>query len=135
MAAFLLTASKEAIGDWPETCLARQMARRNPAEALDWASRLPGNRGLDAGGEAYAEWRSSQPEAATQWLSGLPADDARREPFFKSVIRALAYNPQASEQLTALTPEERATARSVIESMTTLPEDRRARLLAGLTPH
>ncbi len=134
MAAFLLTASNEAIPEWTDANLARQMARRNPAEALDWAGRLPGNRALAAGGEAYAEWRSSQPEAATQWLNGLPADDARREPFFQSAIRLLAYDPQAPEQLAAMTPEERAVARSVIESMTSLPEDRRARLLAGLTP-
>jgi hypothetical protein len=134
MAAFLLTVDKAAIGDWPETCLARQMAQRNPSEALDWASRLPGSRALEAGGEAYAEWRSSQPEAATQWLDGLPADDVRRERFFQSAIRQLAYNPQAPEQLAAMTPQEQSAARGVIEGMTSLPEDRRARLLAGLTP-
>ncbi len=135
MADFLLTVSNEAIPDWTDRNLARQMARRNPAEALDWASRLPGNRGLDAGGEAYAEWRSSQPETATQWLNGLPADDARREPFFQSAIRLLAYNPQAPEQLATMTNQERAAARTVIEGMTSLPDDRRTRLLAELTPH
>jgi len=132
MASFLLTVSNEAVGDWPEKCLARQMARRNPTEALDWANRLPENRGLAAGGEAYAEWRSSQPEAATKWLNALSSDDARREPFFQSAIRQLAYNPQASEQLAAMTAEERAAARTVIGNMTTLPEDRRSRLLASL---
>jgi hypothetical protein len=134
MADFLLTVDTEVIGDWPDSCLARQMARRNPAAALDWAGQLPGNRGLAAGGEAYAEWRSSQPEAATQWLNALPADDPRREPFFRSAIRLLAYNPQASEQLAAMTDQERIAARSVIENMTSLPEDRRTRLLGGLTP-
>lgn len=130
MANFLLTMTNEAIGTWPETCLAQQMARRNPAEALDWAGRLPGNRALAAGSEAYAEWRSSQPEAATQWLNSLPADDPRREPFFQSAIRLLAYNPQASEQLAALTAPEQAAARAVIENMTSLPAERRERLLA-----
>ncbi len=133
MAAFLLTVSNEALPDWTDSNLARQMARRNPAEALDWASRLPTNRGLAAGGEAYAEWRSSQPEAATQWLLDLPADDARREPFFRSAIRLLAYNPGAPEQLATLTTKERTAARSVIEGMTSLAEDQRARLLAALT--
>jgi hypothetical protein len=133
MADFLLTTTNTMIGNWPDTCLARQMARRNSAEALDWASRLPGNRGISAGGEAYAEWRSSQPEAAIQWLNGLPADDPRREPFFDSAIRVLAYNPQAPEQLAAMNAQERAAARAVIESMTSLPADRRARLLGGLT--
>ena len=133
MADFLLTMTNQALGDWPETCLARQMARRNPAEALAWAGRLPGNRALASGGEAYAEWRSSQPEAATQWLNALPADDPRREPFFRSAIRQLAYNPQAPEQLAAMSAQERAAARTAIEGMSSLPADRRARLLSGLT--
>jgi hypothetical protein len=133
MADFLLAITNAAIGSWPDTCLARQMARRNPAAALDWAGRLPSNRGLPAGSEAYAEWRSSQPEAATQWLNSLPADDPRREPFFQTAIQQLAYNPQASEQLAAMTPQERTVARNVIVNMSSLPEDRRTRLLAGLT--
>jgi hypothetical protein len=133
MADFLFTMTNEAIGTWPETCLARQMARRNPTEALDWAAGLPGNRAVAAGGEAYAEWRSSQPEAATQWLNSLPSDDPRREPFFESAIATLAHNPQAAEQLAAMNPQDRTAARTVIEKMTSLDPDRRARLLAGLS--
>ncbi len=133
MADFLLGITNQAIGTWPYTCLGRQMARRNPAAALDWAVRLPDSLAKAAGSEAYAEWRSSQPEAATQWLNGLLADDPRREPFFQSAIRELAYNPQALEQLAAMAPQERAAARAVIENMTSLPADRRSRLLAGLT--
>jgi hypothetical protein len=132
MADFLLSVTNQALGTWPETCLARQMARRNPTEALDWAGQLPGNRALVAGGEAYAEWRNSQPDVATQWLKDLPADDPRREPFFQSAIRVLAYNPQAAEQLAGMSAPEQAAARAVIENMTSLPADRRARLLAGL---
>ena len=133
MADFLLTMTNAAIGTWPETCLARQMATRNPAEALDWAGRLPGNRAVASGGEAYAVWRSAQPEAATQWLNALPPDDPRRQPFFESAIRLLAYNPQAPDQLAAMTQQERAIARTVIEGMTSLDAERRTRLLAGLT--
>ena len=43
----------------------------------------------------------------------------------------LAWDPQAAEQLAALTVSERAVARSVIETMP-LSEDRRASLLAVL---
>ena len=133
MADFLLTMTNSAAVDsWSDTCLARQMARKNPATALDWAARLPESRGVSAGAQAYAEWRSAQPEAATQWLNGLPSDDQRREPFFQSAIRQLVYNPQASEQLAALAPPERTAARAVIENMTSLPADRRTCLLAGL---
>lgn len=134
MADFILSLTNQPLGDdWPEKCLARQMARRNPTAALEWAARLPSARALTAGGEAYAEWRSSQPEAATRWLNALAPGDPRREPFFQSAIRELAYNPQAPEQLAALTPQEQAAARSVIEGMTSLPAERRARLLAGLS--
>jgi hypothetical protein len=134
MANFLLTLSNEAIPEWTETILARQMATRNPAAALDWASRLPATRAQAAGGEAYATWWSSQRDAATQWLSDLPADDSRRQPFFEASLRQLAYDPRASEQFAAMTADERTAARSVIEKMS-LPEDRRATLLSALTSH
>ena len=52
---------------------------------------------------------------------------------FESAIRLLAYNPQAPDQLAALTQQERAIARTVIEGMTSLDAERRTRLLAGLT--
>jgi len=69
-----------------------------------------------------------------KWLGDLPAEDARRQPFFESAIRALAYHPQAAEQLAAMSPEDRAVARSVIASMS-LPTDRRTRLLDVLGMH
>jgi hypothetical protein len=133
MADFLLTQTNEVAGNWPDACLARQWARRDPTAALDWAARLPDARGLAAGSEAYAEWRSTQAEAASQWLNQLPADDPRHAPFLESAIRQLAYSSQPTEQLAALAPQERTVARNVIENMTSLPADRRARLLAGLT--
>ena len=68
-----------------------------------------------------------------KWLNGLSTADARREPFFQSAIRGLAYDPQAAEQLAAMTGSDRAAARNVIETMS-LPEDRRARLLDMLKP-
>jgi hypothetical protein len=135
MADFLLTMTNFPLDPWTDTCLARQMAQKTPTEALAWAAQLPGNRAIVAGGEAYAVWRSAQPEAATQWLNNLPADDPRSEPFFQSAIRLLAYNPQAPELLAGMTPQERGAARTVIENMTSLAADQRARLLAGLSSH
>jgi hypothetical protein len=132
MADFLLSRTNEVAGSWPDTCLARQLARQNPTAALDWAGQLSGARGLAAGAEAFAAWRISQPDAASLWLGNLPPEDPRRQPFFQSAIRQLAYAPQAPEQLAALTSDERALARPVIENMTSLPADRRGRLLASL---
>jgi hypothetical protein len=133
MAAFLASSSSEQIPPHAYTVVAQELARKNPTEALAWASLLPEQPAVTAGGEAFAEWRGSQPEAAMQWLNELAPADARRQPFFQSAIRALAYHPQAAEQLTAMNPTERAAARSVIETMS-LPEDRRARLLDVLAP-
>jgi hypothetical protein len=131
MAAFLASTSSDNIPAHVYSSLARTLVHQNPAEALDWTSRLPEDRGLSAGGEAFAEWRRSQPESAMKWLNDLPAADARRQPFFQSAIRSLAYDAQAAEQLAALSVAERATARDVIATMN-LPGDRRARLLDAL---
>jgi hypothetical protein len=108
------------------------MARKNPVEALEWAQRLPGKRSISAGGEAYAEWRDAQPEAATEWLNALPADDPRRETFFQTAISLLVHNPQAPAQLAAMSAPERAKARDIIQGLSSLPEDRRARLLSAV---
>jgi len=131
MAAFLASPAGEQVPAQVYSILAQSMARKNPAEALEWASRLPEERGLQAGSDAFFEWRRSQPEMAMKWLNDLPSTDPRRQPFFQNTIRSLAYEPQAAEQFAAMTPTDRATARSVIETMS-LPEDRRARLLDAL---
>jgi hypothetical protein len=128
MAAFLASPAGEQVPAQVYSILAQSMALKNPAEALEWASRLPEDRGLQAGSDAFYVWRRSQPETAMRWLRELPSTDARRLPFFQSAIRSMANDPQAAEQLAAMTPTDRATARNVIETMS-LPEDRRARLL------
>lgn len=128
MAALVAGLSSEQVPSHSYDVVARELARRNPAEALQWAQQLPEQQGYTAGGTAFAEWRASQPEAAMNWLNELPPTDKRRQPFLESAIRSLAYHPQAAEQLAAMTPSERATARNVIERMD-LAQDRRARLL------
>src|SRR5207249_11786555 len=104
-----------------------------PLDALQWAGQLPAETGLKAGGTAFAEWRSAQPDAAMKWLDDLPQDDARRATYFRRAIESIAYQPQAAEQLAGLAGEQQTTARAVVESMT-LPSDRRAKLLEALAP-
>ena len=111
--------------------LARTLARRNPAEALAWSAQLPTEQALSAGGDAFMEWRRAQPEPAMKWLNDLPANDPRRDPFFENAVRALEHDPQATEQLAAMTPTQRAAARKVIEGMS-LPDDKRTKLLGML---
>jgi hypothetical protein len=131
MAAFLEGVKEKHVPQYTYSTVARELARKNPADALDWAGRLPGQTALSAGGDAFAEWRNSQPVAAMEWLDKLPTTDKRREVFFKSAIQSLAWQPQAAEQIAAMSPTERATARNVIEQMG-LPNDRRERLLGAL---
>ena len=128
LAAFLASTSSERVPSHTYSTLARQMARRNPTEALEWASGLPADRALEAGCQAFNEWQRSQPESAMKWLNALPSADTRRQPIFENAIRALAYDPQASEQLAQLPVPDRAAARNVIATMP-LPEGRRASLL------
>jgi hypothetical protein len=128
MADFLAGSSSDQVPKFAYTVVARELARKTPTDALEWATHLPAERALTAGGAAFAEWRTSQPDAATQWFNELPSDDRRRESFLQSAIQALAYHPQAAEQFALMNPAERTAARSVIEKMD-LPPDRRARLL------
>ncbi|MGA2659730.1 MAG: hypothetical protein ABSH34_19660 [Verrucomicrobiota bacterium] len=109
------------------------MARNNPVGALEWANGLSGERAISAGSAAFASWRSDQPEAAARWFDARPQTDARREPFFQSAVQTLAWgDPQAAEQFAAMPPADRASARSVVEKMTSLPDERRASLLDAL---
>jgi hypothetical protein len=128
MAAFLSTADPDTISPSCYNIAARELARKGPSAALDWANQLPTEKALVAGGEVFAEWRTFQPEAAMNWLKELPKNDARREPFFRQAIQNLAHHPQAAEQLAAMAATERAAAVPILESMN-LSVDRRARLL------
>jgi len=131
MATFLETANHERIPVYAYRVTGQELARKDPKEALQWASRLPGNTALVAGSAAFGEWQASQPQAAMQWWSRLPEADPRRQSYFESAIQNLAYHPQASERFTAMEPAQRAAARNVIQSMK-LPDDRRAQLLQVL---
>ncbi|MBM3834977.1 MAG: hypothetical protein FJ403_17225 [Verrucomicrobia bacterium] len=133
LATYLAASQNEQVPPHAYSIVARELARKNPSEAIEWATKLPNNRGLSAGGEAFSEWRRAQPEEAAKWLNELPSTDARRQTFFESAIRSLAYDPQAAEQLAAMAATDCAAARTVIKTMS-LPEDRRSRLLDVLKP-
>src|SRR5262249_11874919 len=131
MAAFIAQAGSDKVPAYADSILTRQLARGSPADALDWANQLPDGRAIPAGASAFAEWRDSQPDSAMKWLDDLPANDARREPFFKEAVQPFVGHPQASEHLAAMTESDRTRAIAVIKSLD-LPADRRASLLASL---
>jgi hypothetical protein len=87
MADFLAAMESDKVPPSADLHLARALVRRNPAEAFVWTSRLPSERAVAAGREAFAEWRRSQPELASKWLNDLPISDPRRDLFLKNEIR------------------------------------------------
>jgi hypothetical protein len=133
LATFLASAGNNEVPSYADSTLAREWARTSPTDALAWAASLPQPRGLSAGGDAFSVWHQSQPEAAMAWLDGLPADDPRQQPFFESMVRSLAYGPQAAEHFASMSDADRATAQAVIAKMS-LPDDQRAKLMESLKP-
>ena len=83
MAEFVVTVGSAVVPPSADLNVARSLTRQNPQEAFAWASRLPKDRSLAAGREAFTEWRHSQPESAMKWLNDLPLSDPRRELFVK----------------------------------------------------
>ena len=131
LAAFVASLSPEQVPWQAYSTLARSMARKNPLDALEWANRLPEERRMNVGNDAFNEWQRSQPEAARDWMNKLPPSDPRREPFFQNVVGAMAYDPRGAEQLAALNASDRAIAEKLIARMV-LPEERRTALLSAL---
>jgi hypothetical protein len=83
MAEFLATIGTDRVPLSADLNVARALVRQNPLDAFAWASRLPVERALTAGREAFVEWRHSQPDLAIQWLNDLPLTDRRKTLFLK----------------------------------------------------
>jgi erythromycin esterase-like protein len=107
------------------------MARKNPLDALDWANRLPEERRINIGNDAFNEWQRSQPEAARDWFNKLPPNDLRRAPFFQNVVSTMANDPRGADQFAALNAADRAAAKKIIAAMI-IPEERRTALFNAL---
>ncbi len=134
MAAFLATLGAAQVPPGADEALARQLVRKDPLGTLNWAASLPADRALTAGSVAYVEWRLAQPDAAATWFNNLAADDPRREPFFETTIRALAYDPEAPDRIANMSDTDKAAARKAVQNLS-LPDDRRTRLLGLLSAH
>lgn len=133
LAAFVSAMDPKHVPPQTYSMLARNMARKNPEEALTWAHQLPEGRRVMVGNDVYSEWQRSQPEAARQWLNALPQNDPRREPFFQNAVSSLAYQPNGAELLARMSPAEQSAARPIVEKLS-IPEDRRTALLNALKP-
>ena len=132
MADFLLSSSAGNLSSQVYSTLAQNMAKKNPMEALAWASQLPEGIGPAAGSGAFGEWGRTQPDQALAWYNELPANDPRRQPFFDSLIQTLAWDPAAINQFAQVAAMDRNAARKAIEGMS-LPDDRRSALLSAIS--
>lgn len=110
------------------------LAQREPSDAIAWADRLPPDQRIGAGAVAFSQWQQAQPEPAMAWLNSLPADDPRRQPFFESAIRWMAWDTQGAEKISQLNERDQAIARRVIQNMEFRDEQLRSQLLAKISP-
>lgn len=130
LAAFL-TACDEPLPVHAYGAIIRTMVGRNPIDAIEWTQTLPEHSRLAVGARAFSEWRFAQFDQAMRWLSDLPPNDPRRQPFFKTAIEDLAYDPRALDHFAALAPAERAAAHEIL-SAAPIPAEKRKRLLQAL---
>jgi hypothetical protein len=131
LAHFLSSRTSDQVSDHSFNTTARELARKNPLAAMEWANTLPADRATSAGEAAFWEWWHSQPEAAITWLGSLASTDSRRKPLFSTAIRNVSFDPNAVQRLAALPASEKPAAMEVIRGMQ-IPEERRTRLLAAL---
>lgn len=110
------------------------LVQREPSDAIAWADRLPPDQRIGAGAIAFSQWQQAQPEQAMAWLNSLPTDDPRRQPFFESAIRWMAWDTQGAEKISQLSEKDQAIARRVIQNMEFRDEQLRSQLLAKISP-
>jgi hypothetical protein len=83
MAEFLAALESDKVPRSADLNVARSLVRQSPQDAFAWASRLPADRSMAAGREAFAEWCRAQPELAKKWWSDLTPSDPRRKAFLQ----------------------------------------------------
>lgn len=123
MAEFMATSENE-LPEWTYSALARNLARKDPRHALDWSARLPSNPARLAGEVAFGEWRRAQPGQALEWLTGLSAEDPRRNQYFEKAIEDWAGDAKNAEQLAQFASMNPAAARAIIQKLPIEPERR-----------
>lgn len=129
---FLVSPAGEHLPEDAFFTAARELSRKNPVEALDWAARLPEARRSEAAVSVFMEWQSSQPAAALEWLRKLPASDPRRESFYLTALRdSFPSRPEASLAAKALASGNTAAAREAIQKLS-IPDENKQKLMDRL---
>jgi hypothetical protein len=106
---------------------AREMARRNPQQAFDWAAKLPAEHRIEAGANVFREWQNSQPAAAMEWIRKLPADDPMRDYCFSVIAREYVHTGPEADQFAKALSSGGAAARGALQKLS-LPDDVKQRI-------
>jgi hypothetical protein len=129
---FLLTPAGQNAPPYAYFGTAREMARKNPLEALEWANKLPEEQRSGAVSNVFSEWQNSQPAAVMEWLRKLPASDPRRESYYLASIRDFfPGGPEADAAAKALASGNTAVAREAVQKLT-MPDEMKERLMNRL---
>nr|MDQ3622632.1 DNA alkylation repair protein [Verrucomicrobiota bacterium] len=114
--------------------VARHEATKNPENAMQWASSLPGERAASARAAVLEGWLSIRPEGAADYARELPAGPERTNAI-RTISRGLVWQniDQADAWLKSLPPADQKIVRQVFED-TNLPKETRAKLNAVRTP-
>ncbi|HWB03169.1 MAG TPA: hypothetical protein VG796_09110 [Verrucomicrobiales bacterium] len=129
---FLLTPAGQNSPAYSFYGTAREMARKDPVAALEWAGKLPDERRVDSISNVISEWQNSQPAAAMEWLRKLPASDPRRESYFRATIRDyFPGGPEADVVAKALASGNNTAAREAVQKLS-IPDEHKDKLLTRL---
>ena len=110
--------------------VARSFAAKKPAEAIQWARKLPEKYRLRTEATVFESWSASQPIAAIQWLETID-ETSRRNELFRTAIQTIVTGINPSDRLAALTQSQRASARHAIRDMN-IPQERKDSFLRSL---
>lgn len=116
MGDYLASANNDLMPQWIYNVLARNMTKKDPLKAMDWTGRLPEKPRVEAGQEAFSDWRRAQPAAALDWLTALPKEDPRRAAYFENAIKEWSKDTTHAEQLTQFTAIDPKAAEKILQT-------------------
>jgi hypothetical protein len=94
--AFLATPAGQHAPEYAFASAAREMAQRDPQEAMEWAARLPDGQRDSTTLSAFMAWQGTQPASAIKWLRQLPAEDPRRETLHFGMVGEFVSDREAA---------------------------------------
>lgn len=132
LAEFLTSPAGQHAPEYAFPNVAREMAQKNPQDAIAWAARLPEGQRDSAALIAFMTWQQAQAPAAMKWLRQLPPEDPRREAWHYALVGQYVSDPGVASSISkSLASGNTAAAQKALQAVS-IPDDHRAKLLNGL---